>query len=147
MCWGLNLTTLSFAITQTIISRFNNTTSCACNRLHWCATALDSSDSHNSRRLIKNACFMPLICMGTPTQWHGTHTHTDISSMPPGYGSARCTSPYLQSNCFSASHNRLIADTILCKFPPTFGHARYICHEHKQMLFTSLQDLLQPGSP
>ena len=24
-------------------------------------------------------------------------------------------------NSFSASHNRLIADTILCKFPPTFG--------------------------
>ena len=53
----------SFAITQTIISRFNNTTSFACNRLYWYATALDSCDSHN---LIKNTCFMPAYLHGYP---------------------------------------------------------------------------------
>ena len=60
--------------------RSNNTTSCACNRLYWHATALDSCDSHN---LIKNTCFMPAYLHGYPhtMTWY-TPTQTYQALLP-----------------------------------------------------------------
>ena len=74
-----------------------------------------------------------------------TPTQTYQAQLPDMAVLDACHIFIVKLNCFSGSHNRLIADTILCKFPPTFGSCQI--HVAQMFIYTCLQDLLQPGSP